>query len=578
MPGEKKGDLIMGNNKICPIHIQDGTDLNAVFLQWQKKQRTIEEQPTKRSDKKEDTVEIQSCVSILPYVKPIYAEVEKNELMVSILQKITPIDFHEMFARRKSNASERNARFTLIWDLRDKIDDSKNAYKIWGLLNEMNKLKAPLTKAVIYVIESLMYEADRVGSGILSKNNIIYMYNGKMWEKVDPTLMMAFVEMAAMRCGMDVDDVLSAKFRSIFIAQLHNTAEFLETIDNEKDVTINLRNGIMRYDGSKVTLEPHYKESYFTYCLDFDFDTNAECPKFHKYLDRVLPDKEQQALLQEYLGYCLSGLFLKHEKAMMLYGPMGSGGKSVLHDTLEGIFKGQLMSNYSLSEISQPLHRYNMQDRLINYSSEIDFSKANMEVFKQLCSCETVSARKLFHMPIEVKIKSKLMFNANSLPDIDLSESVFRRLIILPFTQVITPAEANINLAKELVQEESSGIFNWMVAGLERLTSRGRFDIPFSVQKVVNQYKKDSVNVNVFLDEMGWEKSQEVGDKVLLMQLYKKYSEFTSTFGYRRFNLQNFSAHLRKMGFIIRKSNQNKTYVWCKQTVDPDELTSKTLI
>lgn len=94
----------------------------------------------------------------------------------------------------------------------------------------------------------------------------------------------------------------------------------------------------------------------------------------------------------------------------------------------------------------------------------------------------------------------------------------------------------------------------------------------------MNQYKKDSVNVNVFLDEMGWEKSQEVGDKVLLMQLYKKYSEFTSTFGYRRFNLQNFSAHLRKMGFIIRKSNQNKTYVWCKQTVDPDELTSKTLI
>ena len=164
----------MGNNKICPIHIQDGTDLNAVFLQWQKKQRTIEEQPTKRSDKKEDTVEIQSCVSILPYVKPIYAEVEKNELMVSILQKITPIDFHEMFARRKSNASERNARFTLIWDLRDKIDDSKNAYKIWGLLNEMNKLKAPFTKAVIYVIESLMYEADRVGRVYFQKT-ILYI-------------------------------------------------------------------------------------------------------------------------------------------------------------------------------------------------------------------------------------------------------------------------------------------------------------------------------------------------------------------------------------------------------------------
>ena len=54
------------------------------------------------------------------------------------------------------------------------------------------------------------------------------MYDGQMWGKVDPTLMTAFVEMAAMRCGMDVDDVLSAKFRSIFMTQLYNTAEFLE--------------------------------------------------------------------------------------------------------------------------------------------------------------------------------------------------------------------------------------------------------------------------------------------------------------------------------------------------------------
>lgn len=249
-----------------------------------------------------------------------------------------------------------------------------------------------------------------------------------------------------------------------------------------------------------------------------------------------------------------------------------------MHDTLEGMFKGQLMSNYSLSEISQSNHRYNMQNKLINYSSEIDFSNANMEVFKQLCSCETVSARKLFHMPTEVKLRAKMIFNANALPDTDLSESVFRRLIILPFTQVITPEEANVNLAKELVQEESSGIFNWMAEGLKRLTSRGRFVIPVSVQQIINKYKRESVNVNIFLDEMSWNPSDEKGDKVLLLDLYKKYSDFTTTFGYKRFNLQNFGMHLRKVGFNVRKSNQNKTYVWCKQVFDPDMLTAKTTI
>lgn len=568
----------MENNKTCPISIPDGTDLNTIFMQCQESQRYLVKTPANNSGKESETVEIKSCLPMLPYSKPIYAEVEKNELMSKILESIQPIDFHEMFARRKSNELERDVRYSLIENIREKMEQSKNAYEAWESIKEVDKFKPPLVKSIIYVIESLMKQADNAETGIVVRAGITYMYDGKMWQKVDPNLMMAFVELVAIRCGMNMDDVLQARFRSFFKEQLHNTAEFLETIDNDEDVTVNLRNGVMRYDGTKVTLEPHCKERYFTYCLDFDYDTNTVCPKFQKYLDRVLPDKEQQGLLQEYLGYCLSGLFLKHEKALMLYGPMGSGGKSVLHDTLERMFKGQLMSNYSLREISKPMHRYNMRDKLINYSSEIDFSNANMEVFKQLCSCETVSARKLFHMPIEVKLRAKLLFNANSLPDTDLSESIFRRLIILPFTQIITPEEANINLAKELVQDESSGIFNWMVEGLVRLSSRGRFDIPLSVQNVVNQYKRESVNVNIFLDEMGWKPSEGESDKVLLADLYKKYSEFTTTFGYKRFNLQNFGVHLRKVGFMVRKSNQNKTYAWCKQVFDPDMLTAKTNI
>lgn len=87
------------------------------------------------------------------------------------------------------------------------------------------------------------------------------------------------------------------------------------------------------------------------------------------------------------------------------------------------------------------MHRYNMRDKLITYSSEIDFSHVNMEVFRQLCSCETVPTRKLFHMPTEVTLRVKMIFNVNALPDTDLSESVFRRLIILPFTQVVSPEE-----------------------------------------------------------------------------------------------------------------------------------------
>ena len=242
----------MENNKICPIHIQNGIDLNAVFVQRQEKQHNIEKQAAQKSDEKKDYAEIQSCVLISSYAKPIYAEVERNELMASILQKIDPIDFHEMFARRKSDELERNAMFTIIWDLRGEMYDCKNAYDVWNKIQKANKFKAPFTRAVIYVVESILRQADRVGSGILSRGNTIYMYDGKMWGKVDPTLMMAFVEMVAMRCGMDVDDILSAKLNPLFMAQLHNTAAsayhvFILPISNAMIIFLILNNHIGIY-------------------------------------------------------------------------------------------------------------------------------------------------------------------------------------------------------------------------------------------------------------------------------------------------------------------------------------------
>lgn len=545
------------------IQIPEGTDLNEIFKSLHK---------TEIENNK--PLIVPDLERPKTYVTPMQREVLKNKILSAILDKIEPIDFAEQFSMRKNDPMERYVRLELISKIRVQKEKAKDVHQSWSQIKEEKKFSPNISKKIIYVIENVVELADKIGSGIVVRAGIIYLYDGKKWKPVARELIDAFIEMAAERLSMDVDDAKTAKFRSIFREQL-NTSAVLPDIydDSDKDVKICLNNGVFIFDGQNISSGKHDKELYFTYCLDFDYDENATCPNFQQYLDKVLPDKEQQDLLQEYLGYCLSGDFLKHEQALILYGPLGSGGKSVLHDCLELMFKRQLMSNYSMSDLSDEKKWYDIQHKLINYSSEIDFSRANMEIFKQLTSCETVSVRRLFHMPAEVRLTAKHIFNANLLPDNNLSDSLFRRLIILPFVTVIKAEEANIHLAKELAADEASGIFKWMVTGLKRLTDRGRFDIPLSVQQAVNQYKHESVNINIFLDEGGWIPSDNNKDKVKLLDFYKKYKEFTIAYNYKPFNSNNFASHLRKMGFQVRKSNQNKTYVWCKQKIDPEELT-----
>lgn len=544
------------------VPIPEGTDLNKVFEQLQQQQQQQEHQ---RSQELVQRAVARSTAQ-QTYKTTIRKKVEENPILVAILEKLEPIDFAEMFADRKANNMEGFIQMQIVQAIREQQGKKEDIYKEWGLIKEERKLFPSILKKILYIIENLIEVAESLGYGIITRNGVAYLYNGVMWDAVDRTLMGTFLEMAAERCGLDVDDARLARYKAMFNEQLHDTASFLDTDDSDENMNINMKNGVLCFNSKSVLLKEHNRELYFTYVLKFDYDESAQCLKFQAYLDRVLPDKEQQAVLQEYLGYCLSGNYLKLEKALMLYGPLGSGGKSVLHDCLELMFNRQLMSNYSLSEISKENYRYNLRDKLINYSSEIDFSNANMEIFKQLTSCETVSARKLYEMPVGITPKVKQIYNANELPDANMSDAVFRRLIILPFTVVIPEKEANVHLAKELATEESSGIFNWIVEGLKRLAERGRFDIPESLQKIVNQYKYDSVNINTFIDEEGYRPGD--GEKVSLRDVYKNYSEFVKDCGFRRFSLKNFATHLRKLGFRVEKSTGNKAYVWFDRTND----------
>ncbi len=103
----------------------------------------------------------------------------------------------------------------------------------------------------------------------------------------------------------------------------------LEKLDPLKDIVlVNLKNGTFEIAPENTRLRPFNRNDFITYQLPFDYDPSAKAPMFEDYLNRVLPDKDSQNILSEYLGSIfIRNSTLKLEKALLLHGS-GANGKS----------------------------------------------------------------------------------------------------------------------------------------------------------------------------------------------------------------------------------------------------------
>lgn len=95
--------------------------------------------------------------------------------------------------------------------------------------------------------------------------------------------------------------------------------------DASGSIKINLMNSTLVIDmEGNVTEECHNKEDYFFHVLSYNYSPKAECPRFRKFLDEVLPEKDVQGVLQEFIGCCLNpGIKLEKYCAVLAPASMG---------------------------------------------------------------------------------------------------------------------------------------------------------------------------------------------------------------------------------------------------------------
>lgn len=211
------------------------------------------------------------------------------------------------------------------------------------------------------------------------------------------------------------------------------------SFDQAEGFTVNVANGTLELQpGQGWKLREHRREDFYASCLPVEWNPDAECPEFWKFLASITEGEDdfgKSDLILNGIGYtCMPTC--SEEVFFLMYGP-ASNGKSTLLRVIEGLLGKDNASALNLHQMSERFAVAKLQGKLANLCSEIPRGAAMPDaIIKGLVSGDSVTAEFKGRDLFEFRNRAKLWFACNNLPSPkDMSPALVEkraRLIELP--------------------------------------------------------------------------------------------------------------------------------------------------
>jgi putative DNA primase/helicase len=191
----------------------------------------------------------------------------------------------------------------------------------------------------------------------------------------------------------------------------------------------------------------------------------------------------------------------RFEKFFLLYGD-GQTGKSTVVETWQSLLGAGNVSSVPLEQFGRRFGLFPLVGKLANIvfdSSEID--QEGEGPLKAIVSGEPVLVEQKHKDALNRRLTAKLIFVANVLPAFrDTSSGLWRRMQLLHFPNQVADDCRDTNL-KATLRGELPGILHWALLGLGRLLRQGAFTRHERGEVLLEQYRRDSNPVAVFVGE-----------------------------------------------------------------------------
>ena len=296
---------------------------------------------------------------------------------------------------------------------------------------------------------------------------------------------------------------------------------------------IPVQNGLINL----LTPEPyqlleHDPKYYVTAVLPVDYNYNAKCQEFQKFLEEILPEMTERIKIQEGFGNSLTSS-TEYMIIFFLYGE-GYNGKSTLMNVLTALLGEDNVSNASLAQLAYGRwYTVELYFKLANIYSDIGLKELkHTGMIKVLTGEDTAYGEKKFRNPFPFKNSAKPWFSGNMVPYVyDDTDAYHRRWRIIIFKQKfpLGATQTEPNMIKKLTTpEELSGILNWALEGLRRLQKQKTFSLLKPVEERRKQWKELSDPFSVFLTNC-----VIPGDFVTKEDFYLSYKDYCLKHGFR---------------------------------------------
>lgn len=335
--------------------------------------------------------------------------------------------------------------------------------------------------------------------------------------------------------------------------------------ENPDTKIINFRNGLLNID--TYELHPHSPGYLSTSQIPIVYNREARSPLWFNFLNEITNgDREQQKLLQQIAGYCLTN-DTRYAKAFIFFGS-GANGKSLFTRIVSKLVGRDNVSSLNLGTITKQFGLTGLIGKKLNIVDEISGNYFESNVIKNIVSGEKMAADVKFRPdPIEFVPVVKLIFSVNELPKInDTTPGLYRRFIIVPFERTFV-SNPDLDLEQKL-STELDGILNWAVEGLKSLRANGRFAETDKNRGAMHAFKIEN---SPFLEFLTSEyepapSHEEHFHGVTVGDFYSEYKQYCFTAGYRHKSMATFSrelSHTVLSGWnLIRKKEGNTAMVF----------------
>lgn len=391
-------------------------------------------------------------------------------------------------------------------------------------------------------------------------NRVIELTQEALWEV--PTL-----------TDSDARDELSADVRRAEkasairgILTLASTLPGIARQDSELDDRPDLfavRNGVI--DLLTDEFRPAHPDDLITRIAGCDYDPDAACPRYDRYMGRWQPDAEMRAYIHRIGGSALQGRPTE-QTLPVFYGSGANGKGSTVNNAWLPVFGHYgmvigvevLLASQS-SGVYLPQKASLAGRRFVVTSEPGSGAKFATGTLKLLTGGDPIQACAKYKAPMQVKPTWQVVMLTNRRPTPPASDgAVWRRLRAVPWDAAIPEGEWNTRLPEEL-GAELPGILNRLLEGWRDYRDHGYdIQVPRIVRESTSKWREEVDTHGQFIADQCTVGSQL---KCLSSELYTEWKDWCQKYGEEAGSNKAFTQELMDRGYTVKRSSKGNQIV-----------------